>query len=112
MVCFFFCGSQSKNYSARKLNRGRNRKDVGGEKKGEGSYKTFARSLIVFFFVLGLAFAWLNYFMHQSVVFLQDGKGGGREGVAGTHGKLAFSGCQFSHPWVSIMSQINAPAAN
>ena len=43
---------------------------------------------------------------------LQDGKGGGGEGVAGTHGKLAFSGCQFSHPWVSIMSQINAPAAN
>ena len=29
-----------------------------------------------------------------------------------THGKFAFSGCQFSHPWVSVMSQIYAPAAN
>ena len=37
LVCFFFCGSQSKGYSARKLNRGWNRKDGGGEKKGEGS---------------------------------------------------------------------------
>ena len=42
LVCFFFCGSQSKGYSARKLNRGWNRKDGGGEKKGDGSYKTFA----------------------------------------------------------------------
>ena len=37
VACFSFCGSQSKSYSARRLNRGRNRKDGGGEKKGESS---------------------------------------------------------------------------
>ena len=47
---FFFCGSQSKGYNARKLNRGWNRKDGGGEKKGEGSKKTFAPPPLSFSF--------------------------------------------------------------
>ena len=35
-----------------------------------------------------------------------EGGRGWREGGGGQPtGNLAFSGCQFSHPWVSIMSQ-------
>ena len=50
---------------------------------------------IVFFFVLGLAFAWLNYFMHLSMVCPRMGKGEGM-GWWATHGKFDIFRFQMS----------------
>ena len=83
MVCFFFCGSQSKNYIARKLNRGRNRKDGGGEKKGDQrQLENFRPLAYPFLFLSRFSFRVAELLYAPINGLPQDGEGRG-EGVAG-----------------------------
>ena len=62
---FFFCSLQSKTYSCAKAEPRSKQKMIGEEARGERQWEPFAPSPIIFFFILGSAFMWLNLLLYE-----------------------------------------------
>ena len=62
---FFLCGLQSKTYSCAKAEPKSKQKMVGEEARGERQWEPLAPSPIIFFFILGSAFMWLNLLLYE-----------------------------------------------
>ena len=63
--CIFFCGLQSKTSSCAKAEPRSKQKKVGEEARGKRQWEPLAPSPIIFFFILGSAFMWLNLLLYE-----------------------------------------------